>query len=101
MSHRIRPVLLLVAILMTVVVGEQTASATPPHREEARQERQVTPLLRLLPQLWSTLGKSWQKRGSSLDPFGQPAPADLPEPPASEIDEGSSLDPFGTPRRAA
>lgn len=83
----------LFVLLCTIGLPLASAAGTRGEDRSPRETRAVATFIRALPKVVATLISLWANEGSSLDPFGNPKPAALPDPPA--FDEGSSLDPSG------
>ena len=86
----------LVCLILLGLGGAPVWGADRP-REEARLQRGLRVVVTAT---WNLLQSVWGKNGSSLDPFGNPAP-----PPGGQVgtpatsqagEEGSSLTSFGT-----
>jgi hypothetical protein len=89
------------ALVGLIVLGLGAAPAWGADRQQ-REERPIfTELRGAATAAWNLLQCVWGKNGSSLDPFGAPAPAvqtttqSTPAASGDSADNGSSLDPFG------
>jgi hypothetical protein len=82
----------LVLVCMILFLSGSAAHATVRTETPAHAAPVVSDLREFLAGTAQLLKRLWEKSGSSLDPFGQPAPDDAS---GGSSDNGASLDPFG------